>query len=108
VVAFRKDAIAAVTGPGNWNPHGTHRSTFYETFTVGVDTGGGLSTSDAIVKSPVSFTGMLVDLEPYGAFSSQLFFDDMSFGIQGGCRVVWAGVTRVNGRFNSVARKHTS
>lgn len=107
VAAFRKDAIAAVTGPGNWNPHGTHRSTFYETFTVGVDTGGGLSTSDAIVKSPVSFTGMLVDLEPYGAFSSQLFFDDMSFGIQGGCRVFAPRVTRMTGRYINFARNTT-
>ena len=39
VAAFRKDAIAAVVGGGNWNPHGTHRSTFYETSIVGVDLG---------------------------------------------------------------------
>lgn len=104
VAAFRKAAVAAVVGGGNWNPHGTHRSTFYETSIIGVDTGEGPSTSDPIVKSPVSFIGMLVDLEPYGAFSSQLFFDAMSFGIQGGCRVFAPRATRMTARYINFAR----
>jgi hypothetical protein len=106
VAAFRKAAIAAVVG-GNWNPHGTHRSTFYETFVVGVDTGHGPTADDPIVKCPVSFTGMLVDLEPYGAFSSQLFFDAISFGIQGGCRVFAPRTTRMTGRYINFARNTT-
>ena len=39
VTAFRTAAIARVGAGGNWNPHGTHRSAFYETTIVGVDTG---------------------------------------------------------------------
>jgi hypothetical protein len=104
--AFRKDAIAAVIGRkqgreviSNWNPHGTHRSSFYDTSIVGVDMGNGPAADDPIVKSPVSFTGMLVDLEPYGAFSSQLFFDTMHFGIQGGCRVFAPRTTRMTARY---------
>jgi hypothetical protein len=104
VAAFRKDAIAAVVGGGNWNPHGTHRSTFYETSIVGVDLGNGTITDDPIVKSPVALTGMLVDLEPYGSVSSQVFFDAMSFGIQGGCRVFAPRATRMTGRYINFAR----
>ena len=99
VAAFRKDAIEAVINGGNWNPHGTHRSKFYNTFIVGVDNGNGPSADDPIVNNPVSFTGMLVDLEPYGAFSSQLFFDEMSFGIQGGCRVLAPRAIRTTARY---------
>jgi hypothetical protein len=107
VAAFREDAIDAVINSGNWNPHGTHRATFYETSIVGVDNGNGPSTDDPIVKNPVSFIGMLVDLEPYGAYSSQLFFDAMSFGIQGGCRVFAPRTTRMTSRYINFARNTT-
>src|ERR1043166_8922680 len=96
---FRKAAIAMVVGGGNWNPHGTHRSTFFDTSVVPVDTGNGPEVDDPIVKCPVSFTGMLVDLEPYGSNSSQLFFDSMSFGIAGGYRVFAPRATRMIGRY---------
>jgi hypothetical protein len=106
VAEFRKDAIAAVGG-GNWNPHGTHRSAFYETQIVAVDTGTGPIIADPIVRSPVSFTGMLVDLEPYGTWSSQLFFDAMSFGIQGGCQVFAPRTMRMTARYINLARNQT-
>ena len=107
VAAFRKEAIADVisqdqTGAdyiNNWNPDGTHRATYYDTTVTGVDTGKGLSADDPIVKCPVSFLGMLVDLEPYGSVSSQLFFDAMSFGIQGGCQVFAPRTTRMTARY---------
>src|SRR5215472_3730937 len=75
VAAFRKLAIADIIGKNqagnpiisNWNPDGTHRATFYDTSVVNVDTGSGPSANDPIVKCPVSFMGMLVDLEPYGS-----------------------------------------
>jgi hypothetical protein len=107
VAAFRKDAIDAVLTGGNWNPHGTHRSTFYDTSVVGVDIGKGLSADDPIVKCPVSFMGMLVDLEPYGGVSSQLFFDEMSFGIQGGCRVYAPRTSRMTARYVNFSRNET-
>jgi hypothetical protein len=84
---FRKAAIDDVVTSGNWNPHGTYRSQFYDTTVVGVDTGSGVSTADPFVGSPVNFMGMLVDLEPYGSMSSQLFFDSMSLGIDGAPQV---------------------
>jgi hypothetical protein len=99
VATFRKKAIDAVLTDGSWNPHGTHRATYYDTSVIGVDTGKGLSADDPIVTCPVSFMGMLVDLEPYGSTSSQLFFDQMSFGIQGGCRVYAPRTTRMIARY---------
>jgi hypothetical protein len=107
VAAFRKDAIAGVVGSGNWNPDGTHRSAFYETRVVAVDTGDGPAANDPIVTSPVAFAGMLVDAEPYGALSSQLFFDSISFGIQGGCRVFAPRATRMTARYINFARNQT-
>ena len=98
--AFRMAAInEVVTGPGSWNPDGSYRCPFYDTFVTGGDLGEGLETSDAFANAPVVFTGMLVDCEPYGSTSSQLFFDDMSFGIQGGCRIYGKRVHRYNDRY---------
>lgn len=99
VAAFREAAAAEIVSSGNWNPHGTYRSPFYDTYITGVDTGTGLDAQDPFVSAPVTFVGMLVDAEPYGAFSSQLFFDDMSFGIAGGCRIAGRRVTRISDRF---------
>jgi hypothetical protein len=99
VAAFRQSAIDQITTDGNWDPDGTYRSTYFNTFISGVDTGSGLNTDDPFTKAPVNFTGMLVDSEPYGAYSSQLFFDDMSFGIDGGCRIYGKRVTRFTDRY---------
>ncbi len=83
---YREQARQTIV-QGNWNVHGTHRSTFVETTVTGVDLGAGREVDDPLVGVPVSFTGMLVDLDPYGATSSQLFFDQLSCGIDGGCQV---------------------
>lgn len=106
VPAFRDDAINAVLS-GNWNPHGTHRTTYFDTSIIGVDTGDGVSIDDPMVKCPVSCRGMLVDLEPYGSFTSQIFFDSMSFGIQGGCRVHAPRATRMTARYINFFRNQT-
>ncbi|HEX8380558.1 MAG TPA: hypothetical protein VF619_08430 [Allosphingosinicella sp.] len=97
VADFRQRAIDFVD-PANWNPHGTHRSNFLAEIS-GVDTGGGLDRSDPVVGSPADFLGMLVDAEPYGTFSSQLFFDSMQFGINGGCRISCPRSFRVMSRY---------
>jgi len=99
VAGFRQAAINEVGSAGNWNPGGSYRCPFYNTYISGVDLGLGLDRTDAFATAPVGFTGMLVDCEPYGAFSSQLFFDDMSFGIQGGCRIYGKRIMRFNDRF---------
>lgn len=99
VNAFRQAAAGEIVSAGNWNPHGTYRSPFYNAYVSGVDAGDGLAVDDPFVSAPVNFVGMLVDAEPYGAFSSQLFFDEMSFGIAGGCRIAGKRVTRISDRF---------
>lgn len=104
VAAFRKKAMAAVISDGNWNPHGTHRSTFFDAEVTGVDIGSGVDTSDPVVGTPIDFTGMLVDCEPYGAFSSQLFFDAMTFGVPGGCLVNAQRNTRMTARYVNFSR----
>lgn len=103
VAGFRQAAIDEIVTAGSWNPAGTYRSPFYNSYISGVDIGHGLNTDDAFVGSPVSFTGMLVDCEPYGAYSSQLFFDDMCFGIDGGCRIYGKRVTRFTDRYINFA-----
>lgn len=87
VADYRERARQAIPR-GNWNVHGTHRSIFFETTVTGVDLGCGLQVDDALVGAPVSFAGKLVDLDPYGATTSQLFFDELSCGIQGGCQIL--------------------
>lgn len=127
VLAFREEAITDVdptvnqpNGPNrNWDPQGTHRSVFYDlaapdasctesaitdSAISGVDLGGGVSTDDPFVSAPARFSGKLVDLEPYGSFSSQLFFDSMTFGIDGGCRIAARRRTRVTARYINLGR----
>ena len=104
VKAFRQEAVGAVLSAGNWNPQGTHRSTFYNAAISGVDLGTGVVTSDPFVTSAARFRGMLVDLEPYGAFSSQLFFDTMQFGIDGGYRILGKRSSRVIARYVNFGR----
>lgn len=127
VQAFRTEAITDVdpnTHPDtrtqrNWDPQGTHRSVFYDLSAPdaasteskitaseisGVDLGNGIAVDDPFVGAPARFSGKLVDLEPYGSFSSQLFFDSMSFGIDGGCRIVGRRRTRVTARYINLAR----
>jgi len=104
VERFREAAIAEVPPApeepnlSSWNPDGTYRSTFFETKVSGVDIGQGLDTTDPFVNAPVGFTGMLIDAEPYGPFTSQLFFDEMSFGIAGGCRLLGKRMRRFDDR----------
>jgi hypothetical protein len=102
VADFRQRAIDAVN-TYNWNPHGTHRSAFLAEVS-GVDTGSGLQTCDPFVGAPANFLGMLVDAEPYGTFTSQLFFDTMQFGIAGGCRVTCPRTYRVMSRYVNFGR----
>jgi hypothetical protein len=101
VEQFRSDAISAdaVINNGNWNPQGTHRSNFYNAYVRSVDLGSGVEKKDEFINSAALFQGMLVDLEPYGAFTSQLFFDQMSFGIEGGCRILAARKYRFTARY---------
>lgn len=106
VKAFRQQAIdeVAVASAGNWNPQGTHRVAFYDTAVNGFDLDGALKTVDPFVSAAVSFKGMLVDLEPFGAFTSQLFFDSMLFGVDGGYRIHLPRTMRFVDRYLNFAR----
>jgi hypothetical protein len=108
VTAYRQEAIAAVAGAGSWNPHGTHRSTFFGTSITGVDRGDGVRTDDPCVQSQVVFQGMLVDVEPYGAFTSQLFFDSMLFGVRGGYQVLCPRTSRFVARYINFSRNRAN
>ena len=108
VAAFRKRAIGDVTNGGNWNPHGTHRATFYKCAVTGFDSGVGEDTRDPFVGASAWLTGMLVDLEPYGAFSSQIFFDHVAFGVEGGYSLSAARRTRFTARYINFARNRAN
>jgi hypothetical protein len=104
VKIFRDKAIEQVATGGNWNPDGTHRATFYDTAVCGFDLGGGVKTDDPFVTAAVNFIGMLVDLEPFGSYSSQLFFDAMHFGVDGGYRILAPRTSRITDRYINFAR----
>ena len=125
VAAFREEAIADVDPDlpqqprRSWNPHGTHRCSFFDeafpdavapasaiidSCVSGFDLGQGIGRDDPFVGVPARFTGMLVDVEPYGGTSSQLFFDSMSFGIDGGCRIAAKRRFRVAARYANINR----
>ncbi|MFZ6779797.1 hypothetical protein ACO0LD_23440 [Undibacterium sp. Ji83W] len=103
---FRESAIESVKSPGggNWNPHGTHRVQFFNTSVSSVDLGKGPVTTDKLCGAPAKLSAMLVDLEPYGACTSQLFFDGISFGIDGGCRIAAPCKQRFTARYINFQR----
>jgi hypothetical protein len=103
VQKFREQAIAAIA-TGNWNPFGTHRVTFFNSAVCGFDSGSGLNTTDPFMDAAVGLNAMLVDLEPYGTFSSQLFFDSMHFGVDGGYRILAPRTSRITARYINFTR----
>lgn len=103
VKVFRDEAISRVP-KGIWNPHGTHRSQFFDTEVTGYDLGAGLETADPFVSAAVELTGMLVDLEPYGATTSQIFFDSIKFGVEGGYGIFAPRTTRFTARYINFSR----
>lgn len=108
VAAFRRRAIDDVASGRNWNPHGTHRATFYNCAVTGFDVGVGEGTNDPFVGASAWLTGMLVDLEPYGGLSSQIFFDRVSFGVEGGYSLSAARRTRFTARYINFARNNAN
>jgi len=103
VADYRELARTTIPG-GNWNVHGTHRSTLFETTVTGVDVGNGTDRTDPLVGAGVSFAGKLVDLNPYLSSSSQLFYDDFSCGIQGGSQILGKGAGPMVARRINFAR----
>ncbi len=108
VKAFRQQAIDETTSNGNWNPQGTHRVNFYQTAVNGFDLDGALQTKDPFVSAAVNLQAMLVDVEPFGAFTSQLFFDSMLFGVDGGYRIKLPRTMRFVDRYINFARNRVN
>jgi len=108
VKAFRAQAISEVGNMGNWNPHGTHRATFYNASVCGFDSGSGVSADDPFMNAAANLKGMLVDLEPFGAFSSQVFFDSICFGVDGGYRIFAPRTSRFTARYINFARNQVN
>jgi hypothetical protein len=106
VQAFRQRAVSDVAKGLNWNPHGTHRARFFNCAVASVDQGGGDDAGDPLVGASVALTGMLVDLEPYGSFSSQIFFDRLSFGVEGGYFLGAARRSRFTARYINFTRNN--
>lgn len=104
VKKFRAQAITQVGTEGNWNPDGTHRVTFFDSAVCGFDVGTGTNTNDPFMSAAVNLKGMLVDLEPFGAFSSQIFFDTMRFGIDAGYCIFAPRTSRMHARYINFAR----
>src|SRR5262249_51716583 len=52
--------------------------------------------------------GMLVDLEPFGAFSSQVFFDSICFGVDGGYRILGPRTSRFTARYINFGRNRVN
>lgn len=103
VADYREIARTTIPG-GNWNVHGTHRSTLFDAAVSGVDVGAGTDRTDPLVGVGVSFSGKLVDLNPYSSSSSQLFYDHFSCGIQGGCQILGKGAGPMVARRINFAR----
>ena len=101
---FRANRAANVTAEGNWNPHGTHRVSFFNTEVHGFDLGDGTKVDDPFVSAAANLTGMLVDVEPFGSISSQIFFDSMHFGVDGGYRIYAPRTSRFVARYINFAR----
>jgi hypothetical protein len=73
-----------------------------------VDLGAGVLTSDPFQRAAATFTGVLVDLDPYGNSSSQLFFDSMAFGVDGGYRIICPRSSRITARYINFTRNPTN
>lgn len=81
---FKQWVIDNLAANGIWNYYGTHTCQLPEasTFITGgaLAAPGPLITSDPIIGKSVALQGKLVDLDPASVFTSQLFFEDFSFG----------------------------
>jgi hypothetical protein len=72
---------------------------FYDAAVCGFNTGSGDRTDDPFVNANAAFNAMLVDLEPYGGTSSQLFFNSVTFGVDGGYRILAPRTHRFTARY---------
>lgn len=80
-----------VTDQGNWNLYGDHAVRFVDTAISSIQLPSGTVASDPLLGKPTLILGLvwsdsknpparLVDVDPYGATSSQLFFDSFQIG----------------------------
>ena len=102
--------------PAEWNMFGTHAVSFvkhqnYTTTVIGGETGYGEPvTSDGLIGGPVNINGdngsgpgVLVDTNPMSFWSSQVYFDQLSFG-SGDCIISGTPSARMHSRWLYLSR----
>ncbi|HEY6802017.1 MAG TPA: hypothetical protein VI306_00430 [Pyrinomonadaceae bacterium] len=121
-IKLQPDAVDTPPGariPAEWNMFGTHGVSFvqYEDFTTKI-TSGALEydnpvTSDPLIGGVVSLNGdngsgpgRLVDSNPYSFWSSQIYFDQLSFG-SGDCIISGPPSARMHSRWLNLNRIYT-
>jgi hypothetical protein len=105
--------------PAEWNMFGTHDVAFvqhnqYTTKVIGGETGYGVPvTSDGLIGGAVSIKGdngqgkgKLVDTNPVSFWSSQVYFDQLSFGSTD-CMISGTPTMRIHSRWLDLSRIYT-
>lgn len=80
-----------VVSQGSWNLYGDHATTFVDTKINSILLTGGAAAADPLLGRSVQLLGLLwsdganppgrlVDVDPYGSISSQIFFDSFQIG----------------------------
>ena len=106
--------------PAEWNMFGTHAVSFvqynqYTTKVIGGETEYGvpITSGDGLIGGPVSINGdggsgpgVLVDVNPVSFWSSQVYFDQLSFG-SGNCIISGTPAVRIHSRWLDLSRIYT-
>jgi hypothetical protein len=119
-IKLQPDAVDQPSGariPAEWNMFGTHGVSFvqynqYTTTVIGGELGYGsyISSGDGLIGGPVSIKGdngsgpgRLVDTNPFSFWSSQVYFDQLSFG-SGNCIIAGTPSVRMHSRWLDLSR----
>ena len=121
-IKLQPDAVDNPPGariPAEWNMFGTHGVSFvqynnYTTTVIGGEVGyNDPVTNDPLIGGPVSINGdggsgpgRLVDTNPFSFWSSQVYFDQLSFG-SGNCIIRGTPSARMHSRWLDLSRIYT-
>jgi hypothetical protein len=100
---FRQRHIEALRG--DWNYFGTHRAAFESVVITGGERAAHrFEPDDPLVGAPVELEGKLVDLDPYGVHTSQIFFDQLVVGAGARPRLTGKPLARMSSRWLTFRR----
>lgn len=119
-IQLAPDTIDSPSGPrvpAEWNMFGTHGVSFveyppYTTTVIGGDLayGSPITSGDGLIGGPVNINGdggsgpgRLVDTNPMSFWSSQVYFDQLSFG-SGDCMITGTPSVRMHSRWLDLSR----